>query len=273
MWLPWEYGLGLALIFVLIGRVADAKHGTVAAFGREAAVVAILYSLWQLAGQVSLLSIDEAVARGEWLWDFERRLHMPNELVLQEWMIPHSLTTQAANIYYAGAHVPVMGIFLVWMFARHRDRYRPWRNALALTTGLCLIIQLLPVAPPRLTDATGMIDTGLAYGQSVYGALGRGVAGQLQAMPSIHVAWAAIVGWGVAVESVNRWRWVGPAHFVITFIVVAVTGNHYWLDGMVAMVLLAAMVPLGRWIDEKLHPQTSMVDAVEVPTPIETSLS
>ncbi len=272
MWLPWEYAVVLAVCFAVVGRVVDDRRPTVAAFAREAAVVSVLYSLWQLAGQVSLLSIDEAIARGEWLWEFERTLRLPNELTWQNAMVPHSLTTQAANIYYAGAHVPGMGIFLVWLFARHRDRYRPWRNALAITTGVCLCIQLLPVAPPRLTDATGMIDTGLAYGQSVYGALGRGIAGQLQAMPSIHVAWAAIVGWGAAVESTSRWRWIGPAHFVATFVIVAVTGNHYWLDGLVAMAILAVALPVGRRLDQWLHRGDVIVDAGGVPELLETRI-
>jgi len=196
------------------------------------------------------MGIDDAIDRGARLWEIERALGLPDELAWQNAMVPHSLTTQAANIYYAGAHVPAMGIFLVWLFLRHADVYRGWRNTLAIITGVCLAIQLVPVAPPRLVSETGMIDTGLAYGQSVYGALGRGIAGQLQAMPSIHVAWAALIGWAVWAESTSRWRWVGPAHFALTFIVVALTGNHYWLDGIVAMVLLvpawAAGVRLAR---------------------------
>ena len=31
---------------------------------------------------------------------------------------------------------------------------------------------------------------------------------------------------------------LGPIHFAITFVVVALTGNHYWVDGLLAMVLL-----------------------------------
>ena len=123
-----------------------------------------------------------------------------------------------------------MGLFIVWLFARHRDAYPAWRNSLAMVTGVSLIIQLIPVAPPRLTDETQMIDTGIAYGQSLYGVLGRGIAGQLQAMPSIHVAWAALIGWAVWEVSSSRLRVLGPLHFAITFVVVAVTGNHYWLD-------------------------------------------
>ena len=183
-----------------------------------------------------------------WLWDVERLLWLPNEYTLQQAMLPHSLTTQAANIYYAGAHVPAMGIFLVWLFGRHRDVYPTWRNTLAIVTFLCLTIQLIPLAPPRLTPGLGLIDSGLAYGQSVYGALGRGNAGQYQAMPSIHIAWAALIGWAVFMVSTSRWRWLGAAHFVLTFLVVAATGNHFWLDGIAAMVLLIPAWTVGRRI-------------------------
>jgi hypothetical protein len=252
MWLPWEYGIVLAVGFAALARVLLFSRPGLAAFAREAALVSVLYSLWQLAGRLSLLGIDRALARGAWLWDVERTLRMPNELTLQNALIPHSFWTQVANIYYAGAHVPAMGIFLLWMFARHRSEYSGWRNALALVTGVCLAIQLVPVAPPRLTEETQMIDTGLAYGQSVYGALGRGIAGQLQAMPSIHVAWAAIIGWAAFTASTSKWRWIGPIHFALTFVVVAVTGNHYWLDGLVAMALLVVARSLGLQVDGKI---------------------
>jgi len=239
MWLPWEYGVALAIGFAVAARVLDLSRPGIAAFSREASIVSVLYSLWQLAGRASLLGIDNALSRGAWLWELERTLRLPSELTLQNALIPHSLSTQAANIYYAGVHVPAMGIFLIWLFAKHRDQYPAWRNTLALVTGMCLLVQLLPIAPPRLTEETQMIDTGVAYGQSVYGVLGRGIAGQLQAMPSIHVAWAALIGWAAFAASTSRLRWLGPAHFVLTFVVVAVTGNHYWLDGIAAMVFLA----------------------------------
>ncbi len=248
MWLSWEYGVGLALLFALVGRICESEHPKLHAIANEAAIVSTLYALWQLVGRLSLLGIDDALERGAQLWEFERALFLPNELTLQEWILPSSFWTQVANIYYAGAHVPAMGIFLVWLFLRHHEQYPTWRNTLALLTGLCLLIQLVPVAPPRLTEETGMIDTGLAYGQSVYGVMGRGIEGQLQAMPSIHVGWAAIIGWAVWQTSPSKWRWIGPAHFTITFVVVALTGNHYWLDGIVSMLLLIA----ARWLGERI---------------------
>ncbi len=268
-WLPWEYGLVLAGLLVIVAwRIVPQRPG-LAAIAREAAVIAALYSLWQFAGQLSVLGIDDAISRGEWIWDFERALRLPDELVFQNWVRPSSFWTQFSNLYYAIVHVPLMGVFLLWLFLRHRESYPTWRNALALTTGACLVIQLLPVAPPRLTEYTGMIDTGLEYGQSVYGTLGYGIAGQLQAMPSIHVAWAAIIGWAVWEVSTSPWRWVGPMHFTITFLVVAITGNHYWLDGLVAMVLLVGARWLGarlaRWTDRRPE-----VEVIEEPVAVTT---
>lgn len=260
MWLPWEYGLLLAVVFFLIGRKTVSSAPTVHAIANEGAIISALYALWQLAGRLSLLGIEDALTRGAQIWEFERALRLPNELTLQEWMLPSSFWTQFANLYYAVLHVPAMGVFLVWMFLRHRDQYPTWRNTLALLTGLCLLIQLIPVAPPRLTDETGMIDTGLQYGQSVYGVLGRGIEGQLQAMPSIHVGWAAIIGWAGWQASSSPWRWISVVHFAITFVVVALTGNHYWLDGIVSMILL---VP-ARWIGQRIA-DTLASNMVETP--------
>ena len=114
MWLPWEHALVLVVVFAVFSRRIRATRPRLGAVAGEAAIVSVLYSLWQLAGQLSLLGIERALERGAWLWDLERTLRLPNEQVWQAAMIPHSLWTQAANLYYAIAHVPAMGLFLVW---------------------------------------------------------------------------------------------------------------------------------------------------------------
>lgn len=214
------------------------KSPGIAAFLREATIVAVLYACWQVAGRLSVVQIDNAIVRGQQLWDLERALAFPSEVAAQQQLLPHSWAVQAANIYYAGFHVPGMGVFLLWLFARHREKYPRWRNALAGLTAICLLIQLVPVAPPRLIPELGLVDTGILYGQSVYATMGSTRAGQLQAMPSLHVGWAALVGYAAFVSSESRWRLLGAFHFAMTFYVVAVTGNHYWIDGIVAMVIL-----------------------------------
>jgi hypothetical protein len=84
----------------------------------------------------------------------------------------------------------------------------------------------------------GFVDTGLAYHQSVYTSLGRGAADQLSAMPSVHVGWAVAIGLAVVLISSSRWRWLVLLHPIATVLVVVVTGNHFWLDGIVASVIL-----------------------------------
>ncbi|HET6297265.1 MAG TPA: phosphatase PAP2 family protein, partial [Kribbella sp.] len=74
--------------------------------------------------------------------------------------------------------------------------------------------------------------------QSVYGpTTDSGVANQFAAMPSLHVGWAFMVAVFLIRYTRSRWRWLWIAHPVITFAVVVVTANHYWLDGLIAIGL------------------------------------
>lgn len=230
---------------VLTGALAAAAAGLSAARGervrrlapvaREAAIIAGLYTLWQLAGRLSVLGTSGAFERARWIENAERTLHLPSEASVQRVVTSNDVVAQAANIYYATMHFGALFVFLLWLFFRHRDQYRPVRRVLALTTFACLVIQLLPVAPPRLLP--GYEDTAARYGQSVYG-LGFG-EDQLSAMPSVHVAWAVLVGWAVWRIGSGPWRWLGPAHAALTVLVVVATANHFWADGIVAVAVLA----------------------------------
>ena len=93
----------------------------------------------------------------------------------------------------------------------------------------------------------GFVDTAILYHQSVYGRIGTGIASQLSAMPSVHVAWALLVGFGAVMVSSSRTRWFVLAHPIVTVLVVVATGNHFWLDGIVAAALLAMALFAQRW--------------------------
>ncbi len=251
MWLPWNYAAVMAVVVAVGVALAQRRppaalrsswfEGTLAFF-REVAIILALYALWQLAGTLSVMKVTGALARGRHIWDLERTLHLPSELWLQRLALPHSLFIQGCNIYYAVVHVPALGVFLVWLFFRHRREYPHVRNVLAMLTGASLLVQLIPVAPPRMLHGLGFVDTGLVYKQSVYTALGSGAADQLSAMPSVHVGWAVVIGLAVVMISRSRWRWLVLLHPVITVLVVVVTANHYWLDGIAEVGILAVAV-------------------------------
>ena len=172
-------------------------------------MIAALYTLWQLAGTLSVLGTEGAFARAELDRAGRARGAPAGARPTSSTRSPAtSLVAQAANLYYATMHFGVLFVFLLWLFVRHRDEYRQVRRVLALTTFVCLVIQLLPVAPPRLLP--GYVDTAREYGQSVYGpAFGGFGADQLSAMPSVHVAWAVLIGVGVLRLGRGPWRWIG----------------------------------------------------------------
>ena len=222
------------------GRLASDRRSVIfkiAPFGRELGIILGLYALWQFAGGVSLGHTGEAVQRGQWVWDRERAWHFPNEAALQRPVLGHSLLLQVCNIYYATMHFGMLLAVLLWLYIRHRDAYRRTRMLIVLTTSACLLVALVPVAPPRLIDV-GMVDTAATYGQSVYAVTSQLGADQYSAMPSVHVAWAFLVAIAVIGATRSKWRWLILLHTVATLYVVVVTANHFWLDGVVAVALL-----------------------------------
>jgi hypothetical protein len=228
----------LAAVAALLTVAPIPRLGPLAPFAREATMISGLYALWQLAGTLSVLGTNGAFSRGRWIERTERAWHLPSELSVQHAIIGNSAVTQAANLYYATMHFGALFVFLIWLFVRHRDRYPKVRRVLALSTLVCLAIQLIPVAPPRLLPEFGYVDTAVQHGQSVYG-LGFG-ADQLSAMPSVHVAWAVLIAWACARIGQGPWRWLGTVHAVLTNLVIVATANHFWADGVVAVAVLLA---------------------------------
>ncbi len=248
-WVPsWPEAWGTAVALAMLSRlllVRLRRPSVVPALLREAAVVCGLFGLWQFVGTHAVRVVSDAVGRGEAIWHLERWLHLPSEASVQGLASPHPWLVQFFNGYYVYMHFSMLGLMLLWVFLRHRDAYARTRNAVALTTFACLLISLVAVAPPRLLDGRfGITDSAAEYGQSVYGAVGTGITDQFSAMPSVHVAWAALVGVIVFRTADSRARWLGPLHTLITLTVVVATGNHYWLDGVVAGIVVAAALAL-----------------------------
>ena len=249
--LSWQQGVELAGLLAGVAqglRWSPLRSRRVVAVlipvGREAALVSLLYGIWQLAHDVAITHVAGGEAHGREVWELERFLRLLSERSVQQLFLPHHEVVRFANLYYESVHFPATIILLAWLFLRHRDRYKPIRTTLALATAMSLLIQLIPVAPPRLIPSFGLVDTALAYGQSVYGADGGGIADQLGAMPSVHVLWCVLVGATVIRVSTSRWRYLILLHTVGTILIVVLTANHYWMDGIVAVGLIGIAILL-----------------------------
>ena len=200
----------------MVARRASAGNAPVATFCRELALVLSLYTIWILAGRLSVVRVDEGLANGRWVYHAQQTLHLPTEVHLQNWLIDHPWVARFTNGYYAIVHAPAMMITLLWLFFTYREKYPHWRTVLAITTFACLVIQFVPVAPPRMYPQFGFVDVARLFDQSVYGPIGQGISDQLSAMPSVHVAWSLWVAVVVIAAAHTRWRWLIVLHPIAT---------------------------------------------------------
>lgn len=220
--------------------------GSMAVAVREVVLVLALFQSYRFA---RLLSADETVTahvNAQDVLQLERALHLPSELAAQQWALELDGVAQAANLYYLGMHFPVVIALLVWLFVRHHQRYRRVRGLLVTVTFSSLVIHLaVPLAPPRMLP--GFVDTGVVHGMSAYGGAVGETANQIAAMPSLHVAWAAVAALVLVEVLRTPWRWLVLLHPVATIAVVVVTANHYWVDAVVALLLVGiALLLAGR---------------------------
>ncbi|GAA2581022.1 hypothetical protein GCM10010435_68070 [Winogradskya consettensis] len=207
----------------------------------ELGLVAALFLAYKAGRILTAGHADVATANAAKVWHLERLLHLPSELAVQNALVDWHWLLLAANHYYAYVHFPATAVTLIWLYMRRPGLYLRTRRILALLTATAFAAQMwFPLAPPRLTPGTGLLDTGTLYGPAVYGPPDTdALSNQYAAMPSLHVGWAVVVAGALFAATRNRWRWLWFAHPLITLLVVVGTGNHYWLDAIVAVALLA----------------------------------
>jgi PAP2 superfamily protein len=213
---------------------------------REILLVAVLFLAYKMGRIAASGHVGEALANAQHVWDLERMLHLPNEFAFQHSLLSQEWLIKAMNCYYAYVHFPATTACLIYLYVWRRDRYKPTRRLLAWLTATALVVHLLmPLAPPRMLTAIGVVDTGRLLGPAVYGSPTTDtLTNQYAAMPSLHFGWALAVAIAMITASRSRSRWLWLAHPAITLVVVVVTGNHYWLDAIVAAVLLGLVAVL-----------------------------
>jgi membrane-associated phospholipid phosphatase len=227
---------------------ADRRRAEIKRALREILLVVVLFLAYKIGRIAASGHVDQALANAQWVWDFERVLHLPSEFSLQHAFLSQQWLVKTLNCYYAYVHFPATTACLIFLYVWRRDRYVPTRRLLAWLTATALVVHLLmPLAPPRMLTAIGMVDTGHLFGPAVYGSPSTdSLTNQYAAMPSLHFGWALAVAIAMigASRSQSRWRFLWLVHPAITLLVVVVTGNHYWLDAIVAAALLGVVAAL-----------------------------
>ncbi|WP_235022744.1 bifunctional phosphatase PAP2/O-acyltransferase family protein [Amycolatopsis alkalitolerans] len=186
-----------------------------------------------------------ALASGDQLLRFEQALHLDFELPMNHWLAGQGWLRTLANYEYAVTYIASALILLVWVYLRHPDDYRRVRTSFAWLNLLALLcFWLYPVAPPRMLEGAGFVDT-VRLGHTV-GSWGSPLvenANQLAAMPSLHVGWALWVSVMLArISGRAAVQGLSAVHVLVTLAVILATGNHYWLDAAGAVLVVAGSV-------------------------------
>ncbi|WP_237531316.1 phosphatase PAP2 family protein, partial [Streptomyces sp. SID3212] len=222
----------------------------------ELVLIVAVYAAYSAGRLMARGDVSTAVGHGLAILRIEKALRLNAEHPLNRLFTSTPALGIPADFAYASLHYLVTPVVLIWIFRSRPARYRAARTWLMLSTLLGLIgFTLLPTCPPRLLEAGhGFVDTMAQY--SSYGWWGaqasapRGLGGmtnQYAAMPSLHVGWAVWCGvllWRHARSPFVRW--VGVAYPMVITIVVMGTANHYFLDAVAGVVVMAAGALLTR---------------------------
>jgi hypothetical protein len=183
----------------------------------------------------------------------ERSVGLFFEPGLQHWALGHNWIVDAANWSYVNSHFLITTTFLIWLYLARNASYYYVRNMFMVAMGLALVLYIAyPAAPPRFMPEWGFSDT-------VTDAVGQATANNVNllynpyaAVPSMHVAFALMVGipaFQVVKTRLLKAFWA--FYPVLVTFVVLVTGNHFWLDAalgalVAAVSAVAASAAFGR---------------------------
>lgn len=221
-------------------RRTSTTESTSVDFVRNAALLGLLWATYAVVRGITAGDLVTATENAHRVIELQRSLGLPSEEDLQAAVLDQPWLLKCANVYYIGVHFPITIGFLVWVYRTHRPEFVRMRNALIATTGAGLFIHVIyPLKPPRMM--AGFVDTAAVLGPDPYALGVSGGANQLAAMPSLHVGWALLIALGTVWIVPSKAKWLSMAHPAVTLAVVVLTANHYWVDALAAIAIVAAV--------------------------------
>lgn len=214
---------------------------------REVAFILILTFTYFLTRGFIRGRKDDAFANARHLISLERTLHVDVESAFQTLVMHHRWLEDFVNVYYLAGHLPVLIGVAVFLYWRHPSSYRWFRNAFLISALIGLSIYVwLPMAPPRYLP--GFVDTMAQSGNGLDGSAVGLLYNPYAAMPSLHCGWAALAGFVVLMSARPWWgKLIGlliPLGMIFTVIA---TGNHYVLDVVAGLIIIAVSLVLSAW--------------------------
>jgi hypothetical protein len=179
----------------------------------------------------------------------ERTLHVFVEPSIQAWASGSSVIIDAASWIYLNAQTSVTLGALFFIYMWRNESFYFVRNMMMVAMGLALVGYILyPTAPPRFFPEWGFFDSVSAFaGVRSDSTVADALFNPYAAVPSMHVAFALMIGWSLARLVRNR---VGRAFWrayplLVCFVIVA-TANHFLIDAVLGAVVAAVSALAAR---------------------------
>jgi hypothetical protein len=212
---------------------------------RQLSLFATAYFAYRLARGIVEGDANAAFAHALWLISIERGMHLFVEPSIQAWASGSHFVMVLASWLYVNAQGSITIAALLYLYVRHNRNFYFVRNMFMIAMAIALVgYTVFPTAPPRFMPEWGFIDTvsdftpvNVSHTSTSMSALFNPYA----AVPSMHVAFALMIGWPLAMlvrSGVARVLWI-VYPFVMSFVIV-VTANHFILDALLGALTAGA---------------------------------
>ena len=173
---------------------------------------------------------------------FERGVHLFFEPGLQHWVSNNlSWFVDVTSWCYVNMHLIGTTSFMLWLYFRRRESFPFIRNMFMIAMGLALVGYLVfPTAPPRYLPEWGFTDSVSNWVGTHTANTASVLYNPYAAIPSMHVAFALMIG--IPGARLTRTRWLRPlwyAYPLLVTSVVLVTANHFWIDAALGVIVAA----------------------------------
>lgn len=227
-------------------------HGWIDVF-RQLALFLGAYFAYALVRGLVEGRANAAFAHARELVHIERSLHMFVEPSVQAWASGSHFVMVVSSWLYVNAQGPITITALLVLYLRHNSSFYFVRNMLMIAMAIALVAYLVfPTAPPRFLPEQGFIDTvdNVAHvNVSGSSASISTLVNIYAAVPSMHVAFALMIGWPLARlarSSVARVAWI-VYPLIMTFVIV-VTANHFIADALLGALTAGISAYAARWL-------------------------
>lgn len=243
-------------------------HGWLDAL-RQVSLFGLAYLGYRLVRGVVEGNANEAFAHARDLISLERGMHLFVEPSIQTWASGSHLVMVVSSWIYVNAQTSVTIGALLYLYLKHNKSFYFVRNMFMIAMGIALIgYVVFPTAPPRFMPEWGFVDSVADFTHvsiNAHSSSINAITNLYAAVPSMHVAFALMIGWTLArlVRSpLARVAWMAYP-FMMAFVII-VTANHFIFDALLGALTAGASAYGASWL-ARVRPSVWRFSGVTAP--------